>query len=158
MTIENANMASLTMEIEISASADKVWSALTTDIGKWWPADFYAGGSDGARTFVLEASPGGRMYEDWKNGGVLWGTVVGVNPGKQLQITGSVFPSFGGPTQWYGTWDLKENTTNSTILTFSEVGMGRVSDKGTEEKVKGWGYLWGCMHAFIDGRAAPAWE
>lgn len=158
MTIEAANMASLEMKIDIEAPASQVWQALTNDIGKWWPADFYAGGEDGQRTFVLETHPGGRMYEQWDNGGVLWGTVISVNPNKQLQVSGLIFPSFGGPTQWYGTWDLAEKNGKSTVLSFSEVGVGRVSESGTKEKNKGWGYLWNCMHAYIDGRAAPDWE
>ncbi len=158
MTIETAQMASLEMSIEINAPASRIWSALTSDIGKWWPADFYAGGEDPDRTFILEPQPGGRMYEQWKEGGVLWGTVITVDPNRLLQVNGLIFPSFGGPTQWYGTWTLTEKDGGTTVLGFSEVGVGRVTDAGTEEKDKGWTYLWNCMHAYIDGRDAPGWE
>lgn len=157
MTIETAKMASLEMSIDIKAPAERVWAALTKDIANWWPADFYAGGEDGHRTFVLEPHPGGRMYEQWDDGGVLWGTVVSVTPNRQLQVSGMIFPSFGGPTHWYGTWDLTEKDGATTALSFSEVGVGRVTTSGTDEKTKGWGYLWGCMHAYIDGRPAPGW-
>ncbi|MFK8031574.1 MAG: SRPBCC domain-containing protein [Gammaproteobacteria bacterium] len=159
MNIEAANMATVSMKIDIEAPAAKVWEALTSDIGKWWPADFYAGGEDGSRGFVLEQQPGGRMYEQWDNGGgVLWGNVVGLNPGKKLEVLGSVFPSFGGPTQWFGTWDLVAKSDKLTELRFSEVSLGNVSESGTHEKDTGWRYLWSCMHAFIDGRPAPVWE
>ncbi len=157
MTIEAAQMASLSLKIDIEAPASKVWKALTSDIDKWWPADFYAGGEDGKRHFLLELEPGGRMYEQWTDGGVLWGNVVSLTPNKQLQILGSVFPSFGGPSQWFGTWDLVAKSDTQTELTFSEVSMGRVSDKGTGEKESGWRYLANCLHAFVDGRDAPGW-
>ena len=85
-----AEIAQITMETDISASPEQVWKALTEDIGKWWPADFYAGGEEGKRTYVLEQRPGGRMYEQWDNGGgVLWGTVVGVEPNVSLQVLGT---------------------------------------------------------------------
>ena len=126
------------MELNIDVTPEKLWQVLTRQIGEWWPNEFYAGGQDGKRNFLLETNPGGRMYEEWDNGGgVLWGTVICSDPGSRLQILGSLFPNWGGPSQWYGTWDLKANETGTT-LTFSETAMGKVSESGTAEKDKGW--------------------
>lgn len=156
--IEPAAIASLTMTIQIGTSPDNVWRALTENIGEWWPADFYAGGADGKRDYHLEASPGGRMFESWDGGGgVLWGTVVCVNPGKQLQVLGAVFPSFGGPSEWFGTWSLEKAGANQTTLTFSESSLGRVSDEGTQEKDAGWSYLWNTLKAHLEGTTSPGW-
>lgn len=146
------------MTIDINASPAQVWAALTSDIGKWWPADFYAGGEEGARTFILETQPGGRMYEQWQEGGLLWGNVVCINPEKQLQVLGYIFPNYGGPTQWFGTWDLLEKDGNVTALTFSESAIGNVSQSSKNEKESGWRFLFDCLHAFIEGRPAPVWE
>ena len=107
MSLDEANISELHMEIEIAANPLKVWAALTTEIGQWWPAEFYAGGETGSRTFNLETMPGGRMMETWGNGGgVLWGTVVAIEPNVQLQVLGATFPGWGGPSQWFGTWEL----------------------------------------------------
>ncbi len=98
MTIENATMANIDMEIEIHASSDKVWQSLTENIGQWWPADFYTGGVEGGRGFSLEAFPGGRMMESWDDGGgLLWGNVVFIQPGIKLQLLGSTFPNWSRP-------------------------------------------------------------
>lgn len=158
MTTTAANIAELAMEIVIDAPPDTVWRQLTENIGDWWPDDFYAGGSPGRRTFLLEAEAGGRMHESWDGGGgILWGTVICVDVGKRLQVAGLAFPNWGGPAQWFGTWDLEE-TASTTRLRFSEHSIGRVSAASTTEKESGWHFLWNCLKANVEGRPAPAWE
>ena len=157
MNKQAAEIVQINMELGIDKSPEQVWTALTQGIGDWWPADFYAGGEEGGRDFTLEAWPGGRMFESWAdNGGVLWGTVVTVEPNVRLQVLGVVFPNWGGPTQWYGTWELKAQD-GGTLLTFSEVAVGRVSDEGAAEKDKGWQFLWANLKAHLEGGPAPAW-
>jgi len=146
------------METDIAASPDAVWTALTDNIGAWWPAEFYAGGEDGKRHFLLEAKPGGRMYEEWNDGGgILWATVYAVEPGRRLQVSGLSFPNWGGPSQWFGTWELSEQD-GGTRLRFSEHAMGRVSDGYGADKVKGWEYLWDVLKANVENKPAPEWR
>ena len=65
----------VTVEVEIEATAEVVWQALTTDIGEWWPRDFCVGDVE---RFHLEPKLGGRMYEDWGDGGgLIWAVVTG---------------------------------------------------------------------------------
>lgn len=158
MSVEPAQIANLTLETRIDAPANVVWETLTDRIGEWWPAEFYAGGEPGNRDFHLEARPGGMMYESWGDGGgLLWGTVVTVNPSSTLQMLGNVFPDWGGPTQFYATWELKEEG-GVTTLRFSESGVGQVSDASTAEKDKGWTFLWATLKAHVEGTDKPAWE
>lgn len=98
------------------------------------------------------------MYEEWEDGGgVLWGTVVTVDPAKRLQITGVTFPNWGGPTQWFGDWSLVEKD-GGTELTFSEHAIGRTSEDSVVEKDKGWQFLWQVMKAKLEGQPAPTWS
>lgn len=158
MTIMPASVSSLSMQIDIDAPVSKVWKALTENINAWWPADFYAGGVDGSRNYTLEAFPGGRMFESWDDGGgVLWGTVVSLYPNKRLEVLGAVFPSFGGPNEWFGTWDLEANGKNACLLKFSETSIGQVSDKSADDRDSGWNYLWNTMRAHVEGKPAPGW-
>lgn len=158
MTTQAANFGELKCEIEIQAAPAKVWQALTENIGQWWPADFYAGGEAGERSYHLEARPGGRMYESWNaGGGVLWGTVVVVDPEKSLQVVGYETPDWGGPRQWFGSWLLTEKA-GGTLVTFSESAIGKVTDTSVESKTKGWNFLWAVMKAHIEGAPAPGWE
>lgn len=157
MDIQAAQIATVTMEISIAAPRQKVWRALTADIGKWWPADFYTGGADNERDFLIETKPGGRMYEHWDSGGgLLWGTVVNVNPERSLQVLGHVFPDWGGPTEWFGSWTLEESG-GTTTLKFSESAIGRLSTESMADKDKGWRFLWASLKAHIEGKPAPDW-
>lgn len=162
-----AHLSDLAMEVRIEASADAVWRALTEEIGAWWPGEFYTGGEPKSRNFVLEARPGGRMYEDWSAGGgsdgadgagLLWATVYTVDPGKLLQVAGLGFPEWGGPSLWMGTWRL-ETDGDATLLRFQESAIGRIDERYVAEKEKGWNYLFaGVLKAHLEGREPPAWE
>lgn len=152
-----AQISEINMETDINASPDKVWKALTENIGDWWPNEFYAGGEAGKRNYIMEATPGGRMGETWDTGGgVLWGTVVTVEPSVRLQVLGVLFPNWGGPAQCYGTWELTA-TDGGTRLSYSESALGHVTEEGTAEKTQGWKFLWQVMKAYIEGKPAPEW-
>ncbi len=143
MPIEPTAMGSIAIEVTIDATPESVWTALTKDIGQWWPSDFYAGGTEGSRSFLLEAFPGGRMYESWSDTeGLLWGTVQTVAIGRKLEISGLAFPQWGGPSLWLGSWDL-EGKGGVTKVRFTESTIGRVDEAGLAEKEKGWRYLYG---------------
>lgn len=158
MTKETANIAHLEMQVEINATVAKVWKGLTDNIGEWWPAEFYACADSGGREFKLEDWPGGRMIETTgKGGGVLWGTVIAIEPEVQLQVLGVQFPNWGGPSEWYGSWDLSASKTGTT-LKFSESAVGRVSDAGIAEKDKGWQFLWNTLKAHVEGTPKPVWS
>lgn len=158
MSRQPAEIARINMELSIDREPARVWAALTDNIGDWWPAEFYAGGEAGARDFQLEAWPGGRMFETWKNGGgALWGSVITVEPRALLQVLGSLFPNWGGPSQWYATWELKPNG-KATVLTFSESSIGLLSDSGTAQTNKGWQFLWQSLKAHVEDKPPPAWR
>jgi uncharacterized protein YndB with AHSA1/START domain len=158
MTLQQAQIAQISMEIQIAARPAEVWKALTDHIGRWWPVEFFAGGEDGKRRYICEAKPGGRMFEQWDNGGgVLWGTVVCCDPGSLLQVLGVTFPNWGGPAQSYNTWELK-GLGEGTMLTFSESTLGRVSDPNLAEKDKGWRFLWETLKAHLEQTPFPKWQ
>lgn len=153
-----ARMSELTLQVRIEADSSAVWAALTGRIADWWPQEFFAGGVAGRREFILEDRPGGRMYEQWADGGgLLWGTVVTVEPRRRLQVTGYGFPNWGGPSQYFADWSLEE-TDGATEVTFSEHAIGRVSDSYTDEKTRGWQFLLDVLQAHLEGRPLPTWQ
>lgn len=156
---EAARITDFVMEVRIGARPGAVWQALTDDIARWWPGPFYCGGGEGRPTFRLEAHPGGRMWEDWGGGdGLLWATVVQVQAGKRLELTGTTGPDWGGPSTWFGAFELQPDG-QGTRLRFSESGFGRVSEAGLREKEKGWRFLFEqALRAHLEGREAPVWE
>lgn len=147
------------MEVRIAGSPEAVWKALTEEIGAWWPEAFYAGGEAGRRSCTLDATPGGRMLESWEGGGgLLWGTVCTVDPGRRLQVLGTTFPDWGGPSHWFGTWELEADGA-ATLLRFSESTLGVGAEKQAAEKDKGWRFLFeGALKAHVEGTPAPEWK
>lgn len=152
MTNADAGIGTIGIEITIEGLVADVWRALTDDINVWWPDDFYAGGKVGRREFSLDAKPGGCMFERWdEGGGVLWGTVVSSDPQKSLQVLGHLFPNWGGPSQWYGSWELSTSGKH-TKLRFTESSLGKISDDGMKNKEEGWQALWACLKAYVEDR------
>ena len=153
-----ATVGDLRLEIDIDAPTAKVWQALTLDLGAWWPAEFYTGGVEGGRTTVLEPTPGGLMKESWDDGGgLVWATVIAVEPERRLQVQGVTFPSWGGPNIWFGSWSLTP-AGDGTKLVFEESTVGKVSSGNLAEKEKGWGYLYRqALPAYLAGEPVPPW-
>jgi DNA-binding transcriptional ArsR family regulator/uncharacterized protein YndB with AHSA1/START domain len=143
----------VTVELTIDAARERVWSALTGEIGKWWPKDFYVGKSP--KGFVLEAHPGGRLYEEWGDGaGVLWGQVVTFDPPATLDVAGQLFPAFGGPATTLVRWALAEED-GRTRVTLTDSVFGRVNEKTAASLDEGWRALTVALKAFVEP-AAPA--
>ena len=158
-TTTTATVLDTKMETSIGGDVAAVWQALTDDIGAWWPEEFYAGGEPAKRCYHLEAKPGGRMYEEWEDGGgTLWGTVVALEPRKRLQVMGTTFPNWGGPSFWFGTWELEADGA-ATILRFTESSIGRLSESRAEQTAKGWRFLFGeVLKAYVEGQPVPEWK
>jgi DNA-binding transcriptional ArsR family regulator len=96
MTNDAIGVVHVELEIRIAAPPERVWQALTAEIGRWWPQDFYAGAN--AKDFILEARLGGRMYEDWGiEAGALWYLVTEIDPPRSLGLSGHMPAAFGGP-------------------------------------------------------------
>ena len=147
----------ITVETRIAASPETVWRALTENIDEWWKG--YGGGEEGRRSFHLDARPGGKMYEQYDDGGgLLWGTVCTVMPQAKLQVVGHNFPEWGGPNLWFGTWQL-EAADDGCRLRFTEHSIGEISDIWQARHQEGWSYLFdGVLKAHLEGRPLPEFE
>ena len=157
MSESPASVITLNMAVNIAAPPADVWRALTADINHWWPQSFFTGGEESSRQLVFEATPGGRMYEQWDaDSGLLWAQVVAVQPNRLLQVLGHSFPNWGGPSTWYGTWEFAGDD-RGTKLSFSESVVGRVPDGYVDDKTKGWNFLWDCLRAHLEGSEPPVW-
>lgn len=157
MSESTASVLTLNMAVDIAAPPAAVWRALTADINSWWPQSFFTGGTESTRRLVFEAEPGGRMYEEWDDGGgLLWAQVVAVQPDRLLQVLGHSFPNWGGPSTWYGTWEFAGDDAG-TKLTFSESVVGRVPEGYADDKNKGWHFLWASLKAHLEGTEPPIW-
>lgn len=126
-------------ETTIDARTDRVWRALTDEIGRWWNAGFHA--LPNARGMRLEPVIGGRMYE-WADDGsaVVWATVIGVEPGRSLDLAGHLSRSFGGPAIVLIRFDVEAKGATS-VVKVSESRVGLVSGDAAASAKKGWAVL-----------------
>lgn len=130
-------MGQAELEIPIQATRQRVWEALTQETSKWW--SFYT--NNAAKQFIIEPKLGGRVYEDWGNGsGVLWFTVLAVDPPSSLSMTGLVTPAWGGPAESFVQFTLKASG-KQTILQISNTVFGKVLDEKQSQAKEGWKML-----------------
>jgi uncharacterized protein YndB with AHSA1/START domain len=154
-TFSPARVADVALEVTLRAAPAAVWRALTDDIGRWWPAAFYCGAGAGPRRFLLEARPGGRMWEDHGGGdGLVWASVIHVQRGRLLELCGA----YAGPLTWVGRFELTASGAG-TLVRFSESAIGRLDERTLRGKEQGWRFLLdGCLRAHVEGGAPPAWD
>ncbi len=92
----NAQVAQIELSITIPVSLEESWRIFTTEIDAWWHTDFYA--TSNHLRIVLEPIVGGRLYEDTGNGsGLLWYTVISIDPPHTITLSGNLAPPYGGP-------------------------------------------------------------
>ena len=73
-----------------------MWKALVDETTHWWRKDYYT--NPNTKRFVMEAKLGGKVFEDWGDGaGVMWYTIVGIDPPRSMRLAGYLFPEYGGP-------------------------------------------------------------
>lgn len=126
------------LELVIQAPRERVWQAIVKEIGKWWRQDFYV--HENAR-FVLEAHPGGRLYEDAGNGaGGLWGSIMNIAPPAWLQWVGHLAPQYGGPA--ISIVDLRlEESKGATRLHLTDALFGCLQEEAQKQIQEGWRLL-----------------
>lgn len=126
-------------ETTVDARTDRVWRALTDEIGRWWHEGFHALAN--ARGMRLEPVVGGRLYE-WADDGsaVVWATVIGIQPGRSLDLAGHMSLSFGGPAVVMIRFDVEAKGATS-VVKVSESRVGVVSDDAAPSAKKGWSVL-----------------
>jgi uncharacterized protein YndB with AHSA1/START domain len=120
--------------VTINAAPDKVWHALTNDIGAWWGAPYLC--CDDTTDIKLDLRIGGALYETGADGTeVLWGVVSGYTPGSFIEYTGS----YGMAPPVHGSWSyLLEEHEGGTRVTYSHRAMGQISEAQMENYSKGW--------------------
>jgi uncharacterized protein YndB with AHSA1/START domain len=137
------------VEVSIEAPRERVWRALVEETGQWWPKDFYVGASP--KGFVLEARPGGRVYEDWGGeAGALWYTVLVVEPPAALEMAGHLTPAFGGPATTTVRLSLKAEGAR-TVVQVADALFGRVDENTVPRLKEGWRALvGGGLKAYVE--------
>lgn len=127
-------------EVELNASPERAWKALTGQLSSWWLPDFHMLGTDSIVS--LEPVPGGRLFEQCGDKGLLWYTVLAIAPCESMSLAGYCTAEFGGPCSTLLSVRLTEDGTG-TRLTVTDALYGRVSDEQASSLKSGWKQLFG---------------
>jgi uncharacterized protein YndB with AHSA1/START domain len=133
----------------IAATPDRVWRALTEEIGRWWKEGFYA--LPNAKGMRLEPVIGGRMYEYADDGSaVVWFTVSAIQPGRSIELVGNIAVSFGGPAVAMLRLEVSADGA-AAVVKVSESRIGAADEQTAPSTKKGW-------TALLDGGLKPYCE
>jgi uncharacterized protein YndB with AHSA1/START domain len=145
-----AGVVLVELELAFEAPRERVWKALVSETGRWWPKDFLVGRD--VKAFSLEPRLGGRLHEDWGDGqGVVWFTVNCIEAPRRLDLVGHLAPAFGGPALSYLSLQLEE-AGKKTLLKLSDGVHGRVGPETETNLREGWQLLFGeALKDYVEG-------
>lgn len=135
-------------DVPIKATPQRVFSALTAEIGSWWTYTFHS-----PSTVRLEPHAGGRFYERWDGGEVNFATVTRVKPGVLLALAGPM--GMDGRVAGTVTFTFVA-MTGGTRLTVAHVATGDLPAGAEEQYLHGWMALLGdCLKPYIETGVVP---
>lgn len=109
-------------EIAIEAPPERVFAALTTEQGAWYPHNY---GGDRLKEIVFETKVGGRCFEDWgDDAGILYGTVTYYDPPHAACIRGHLQGAVN-----LESWLRVEADGSGSILKQSMTCFGEITDE-----------------------------
>jgi uncharacterized protein YndB with AHSA1/START domain len=107
-------------DITIAAPRERVFRALTAEVGRWWdPAHSYSGD---AANFSIDARAGGCFCEQLADGSVAHMTVVFVERNKELRMLGGLGPLQGMAVSGSMTFTLSDAGTGTRLQYYYTVG------------------------------------
>ena len=140
-------MLTVSLELPIAAPPERVWDALTTQIGEWWPSDFLTT----ADAMQFEARLGGHLFEqDAAGNGAIWYTVYAIDTGVSIDLAGQLSPAYGGPVQSLLRLVLREHGDH-TVLELTDAVIGNVGPNSSKSLSDGWRAIFGAgLKAFVE--------
>jgi DNA-binding transcriptional ArsR family regulator/uncharacterized protein YndB with AHSA1/START domain len=136
-------------EVVIAAPPERVFDALTAEIGAWWTHSFRK-----PSLVRLEPRVGGRFHEEWGAGaGALYATVTRIARGEAL--------SFAGPMGMTGAVQGVIHVTLAaeeagTRLSLAHSAIGEIDEATAADYGRGWEHLLnGCLKPYVETGAIP---
>lgn len=121
-------------ELVYEASRDKVWQALTAEIGSWWSHHLVEDS-----TITLEACMGGLFAEHWGEGeGAVYGEVRELRTGEKLRLCGNLGMSGAGTNDYVF---VLSDDGDRTRLTLSHHSVGYADADIESNYTAGWKHL-----------------
>ncbi len=135
VSMEGVGQFEIEQEVRVAAPMERVFRALSEEVGEWWA--FRTLGEQ-ARMH-MEPTAGGRFWEEAPDGRcALWGTVLHLEPPRELRLAGPLGLS-GMVLNHYG-YTL-EADGEETIVRLRHRALGEVDEAAGENYRNGWATL-----------------
>lgn len=119
--IAGANGFLVKRAVAIKAAPEKVYGALTREVGNWWSPDHTY--SRNSKNLSIDARPGGCFCEKLPDGGgVAHMIVIAVFAGRMLRMTGALGPLQASGLAGSLTWELTGAAGNTNLKMSYSVG------------------------------------
>jgi DNA-binding transcriptional ArsR family regulator/uncharacterized protein YndB with AHSA1/START domain len=136
---EHSKVFRIEQEVSINAPRERVYKALTENIGDWW--EFRVAPKGVTSTLSLDAVPGGQFIEKWgENDGAIWGNVYYVNAPEEIRLQGHL--GMKGAVNSAYTYRLIENE-GVTTLQLTHTASGIIEESWEQSHSEGWKHLLG---------------
>lgn len=150
----SSSAARIELEVPVEAPPAEVWRALVERPDAWWIDDLRCLAQPSR--VELELRAGGRLFETGADGAeLLWFHLIAIEPGRSLNLAGTIAPPFGGPCQTCLLVRL-EPTAGGTLVRMTSSMHGHVEEPMLAELETGWRALLerGLKALLEDGRRA----
>lgn len=134
------------VDIVINAPRERVWKALTEEIGAWWSHTY----REDIVGVYLEPWPGGRFYEkfDEKGNGGLYATVTYAEYPSLIRYQGPM--GMPGSQLITGRFELIEETDQSTLVKINGWVLGDVPGELMAERSRGGSEIYSSLKRYLE--------
>jgi len=124
----------IALAYDFPAPPERVFAALTAEIGRWWTHRFKEGSEVG-----FEPRIGGRFYEEWESAGAaLYATVTYIDPPRRLRLEGPM--GLSGAVAASMDFELTASGTGTHASLIHDI-LGSMDRAEIQEYRKGWAAL-----------------
>lgn len=125
----------IALEFAIRATPERVYEAITREIGAWWTHAYRKGS-----TVSLDARVGGAFGEAWPGGGALYATLTYLEPPRKLRLQGPM--GMSGAVACSMEFELEARDGGTRLSLVHDI-LGRIEAGTVESYRAGWKELLG---------------
>jgi DNA-binding transcriptional ArsR family regulator len=135
---ESTGVVDVALEWPVTASVQRVWEALFQHPESWWPAAHRATGEGSVMRF--EPRIGGQLREEGPDGGgVVWYSIIALDPLRSVDFAGHLAARYGGPATSLLHLEIVPGTAEGTsLLKLTDSVFGRIGRDMRASLTTGW--------------------
>ena len=133
----DAGVVDVALEWPVAASVQKVWENLFGAPGSWWPAEHRLFGAESTMSF--EPRLGAALREEKGGQGLVWYSVIALDPFRSVDMIGHLAARYGGPATSLLHIEIAPGAADGTsVLKLTDSVFGRIGPGLRASLSEGW--------------------